>query len=51
MRPWTIELPLTKYSDTKNQIFEAACHEGNYAMTSILGGARARDRQAAGTAK
>jgi hypothetical protein len=50
-RPWTIELPLTRYSDAKNQIFEAACHEGNYAMTSILAGARARDREAKPTAK
>ena len=25
-------------------IFEYACHEGNYAMTNILSGARAQER-------
>ena len=39
-RPWTIEIPLTKQSDKENLIFETACHEGNYALTSILAGAR-----------
>ncbi len=28
-----------------NQIFEAACHEGNYAMVSILAGARNLEAQ------
>ncbi len=37
---WTIELPLTEIDNQQNQIFEAACHEGNYAMTAILAGAR-----------
>ena len=27
-------------------IFEYACHEGNYAMSSILGGARAEEKKA-----
>ena len=44
-RPWTIELPLTKADEKKNQIFEAACHEGNYALTTILAGARAAERE------
>lgn len=39
-RPWTIEVPLTKLEDARNQIFENACHEGNYALTNILAGAR-----------
>ena len=26
------------------QIYEYACHEGNYAMTNILRGARAQER-------
>ena len=43
-RPWTMEIPLTKKDDKENQIFESACHEGNYAMTGILAGARARDK-------
>lgn len=47
-RPWTIEVPLTKRDDKANQIFESACHEGNYGLTGILAGARARDREEAG---
>jgi hypothetical protein len=50
-RPWTVELPLTKMSDKENQIFEAACHEGNHALTSILAGARALEREAAAKPK
>jgi len=38
--PWTFELPLMKADEKRNQIFEAACHEGNYAMVGILAGAR-----------
>ena len=44
-RPWTIELPLQRVDNEQNQIFEAACHEGNYAMTSILAGARVLERE------
>ncbi len=44
-RPWTIELPLQRIDNEDNQIFEAACHEGNYAMTSILAGARVLERE------
>ena len=29
-------------------LFEYACHEGNYALTNILAGGRAKDREAAG---
>ncbi len=43
-QPWTIEVPLTKQSEMLNQIFESACHEGNYAMVSILAGARALEQ-------
>ena len=39
-KPWTIEVPLTKADEKRNQIFENACHEGNYALTNILAGAR-----------
>jgi hypothetical protein len=28
-----------------NQIFESACYEGNYALTSMLAGARALERE------
>ena len=48
-QPWVIEVPLTKRSEGDNQIFEAACHEGNYAMVSILAGARALERTAGGS--
>ena len=39
-QPWTIEIPMTELDNKANQIYESACHEGNYAMTSILMGAR-----------
>ena len=42
-RPWTAALPLKK---SNAPLFEFACHEGNYAMTNILGGARAEERVA-----
>jgi hypothetical protein len=40
---WTTQLPMTKTGD---QIFEYACHEGNYAMANILSGARAVEKAA-----
>jgi hypothetical protein len=43
-KTWTGEVPLTKI---KGPIYEYACHEGNYSMTSILKGARAQEREAA----
>ena len=46
-RPWTIEVPLTKSDGKANQIYESSCHEGNYAMTSILAGARALEKEKA----
>ncbi len=39
-RPWTMEIPLTLADNRKNQIYEGACHEGNYSMATILAGAR-----------
>ena len=42
---WKIEVPLTQGDETNNQIFESACHEGNYAMVSILAGARTLERK------
>ncbi len=32
---------------SQEQIFEYACHEGNYALTNILNGARLAEREAA----
>jgi hypothetical protein len=40
-KPWTAVLPMTK---TNDQIYEYACHEGNYAMTGILRGARSTEK-------
>jgi hypothetical protein len=37
---WTVEYPFVA---TKGPVYEYACHEGNYAMTDILGGARKSD--------
>ena len=42
--PWTVNLLMVS-SDL--QLFEYACHEGNYAMPNILAGARALEREAA----
>ena len=41
-KPWTAQIPVTKI---KGPIFEYACHEGNYAMTDILAGARAAEKK------
>ena len=42
--PFTGELPFTKINE---QVYEYACHEGNYAMQNILGGERSKERDAA----
>lgn len=44
-QPWTIEVPLTKADEKRNQIYENACHEGNYALANILSGARASEKE------
>jgi len=36
-KPWTMEFPFTA---TPGPVYEYACHEGNYAMEDIMGGAR-----------
>jgi hypothetical protein len=36
-KPWTLEYP---FIATAGPVYEYACHEGNYAMPDILGGAR-----------
>ena len=41
MRSWTGEYT---WPATDGHIYEYACHEGNYALTDILKGARERDR-------
>ena len=42
---WTIQMPLTAEPDY--QIFEYACHEGNYAVPNALSGERVLDAAAA----
>ena len=43
-RPWTYGMELTQ--DPEQQLFEYACHEGNYAMRNILSAGRAADAAA-----
>ena len=42
-RPWTLGVPF-KQDKEQAQLFDTACHEGNYAMRNILSGARADER-------
>jgi hypothetical protein len=39
-QPWTGELA---FNATNQNIYEYACHEGNYALPGILAGARAEE--------
>jgi hypothetical protein len=41
-RPWTFSVPLT-ITDSE-QVMPYECHEGNYAMTNILSGARVEEK-------
>jgi len=45
-KPWTGEYT---WPATDGHIFEYACHEGNYALTDILKGARMREKELAAT--
>jgi len=38
-KPWTATIPISRLADD-TQIYEYACHEGNYAMPNLLSGAR-----------
>jgi hypothetical protein len=49
-KPWTAAVTGLK-DPAYWQIFEYACHEGNYGMRNILSGARAQDKAAAKAAK
>jgi hypothetical protein len=42
-RPWTAEITMTR---SEQRMYEYACHEGNYALPGILGGARAKEKSA-----
>lgn len=43
-KPFTVSIPLRA---TEDQIFEYACHEGNYAMAGMLKGARTEEKEEA----
>ena len=49
--PWTAAAPMTtdhaSRGVTAGQLWEYACHEGNYGMINILSGARAEEEEAA----
>jgi hypothetical protein len=40
-KPWTASIRMAK---SRDQMYEYACHEGNYGLVGILEGARAEDR-------
>lgn len=42
-QPWRGQVPMLK---TNDQIYEYACHEGNYALPGILAGAREQEKAA-----
>jgi hypothetical protein len=44
-KSWTLEYP---FQATAGPIYEYACHEGNYSIVDILGGARKAERDAPG---
>jgi hypothetical protein len=43
-RPWTFSMPLTRNDEEAVAVYE--CHEGNHAISNILGAARAAEREA-----
>lgn len=45
VRSWSGELPFRRLD---GRLYEYACHEGNYALPGILGGARAGERDSSG---
>ena len=47
-KSWTAQIPMTKFP---GPLYEYACHEGNYAMTGILGGARKEEKAAMDAAR
>ena len=47
-KPWTVAVPTPM---SRGQIYEYACHEGNYGMLGILSGARAIEKAAEEAAK
>jgi hypothetical protein len=48
VRPWTVSYPMTR---SHEQMYEYACHEGNYSMAGMLSGARAQEKAGTETKK
>ena len=46
--PWGGEIPFERFDD---QLYEYACHEGNYALSAVLSGARYEERLQAGAVR
>ena len=44
-KPWGGEIP---YKSTDARVYEYSCHEGNYALSSVLSGARYQEREGGG---
>jgi hypothetical protein len=47
-KPWTAQIPMTR---SPGPLLEYACHEGNYALSGVLAGARADEKKAEETAR
>jgi hypothetical protein len=47
-RPWTVRIEMGRAPSDRHMIFDSACHEGNYAITGMLVGARREEAKAAG---
>lgn len=47
-QPWKATIPMTM---SHEPIYEYACHEGNYSLTTVLAGARTQDKEAAEAAR
>jgi hypothetical protein len=47
-KPWTVEIPMSR---SGNQLYEYACHEGNYGLEGMLRAARAQEKTAEERAK
>jgi hypothetical protein len=47
-RPWTAMFTFDR-DDDQYELVEYACHEGNYGMSNILSGARAREKAGKGS--
>ena len=43
---WSVDLPLANLPDYV--LYEYACHEGNYSIANVLGGARSQESAAQG---